>query len=106
MATYLQLESCATNDDFQARCWWAARSCAEDIVNEAANTPNHAARVVWAGKVRLRQTNLNRETLAYHVLQNATIAAATGDAGANTSSDGDIKFQVASIIDSILLLIG
>ena len=75
----------------------AVMKAAVDIVNEAANTANHANRLSWAKRV----TNKNdapvseATNMIWKVLENATIQASP-----TTAVDSDVQFVVNSLVDT------
>lgn len=85
---------------FQPRCLVAMWKAAQDIMAEDPQTADHQRRVSWATSVMRDAVAITPKQLAMQVLGNATIAANPGAA-----SDGDIQFQVNSVI-SVLLDIG
>jgi hypothetical protein len=70
---------------------------ASQVVNEAAGTPNHANRIVYANAIFLNPQQQAR-TIVPGVLTNATIAAAAGTPDSIT--DNDVDFVVASLFDA------
>jgi hypothetical protein len=72
----------------------ACLSCAFDIVNEDAGTQNHSNRIAWTERVK-RNPIQEAMNMVVHVCENATIAAALP-----TPTDSDVKFVVASYIDT------
>lgn len=93
----IDIFNAATDETFQSRCLAATWKAAQDIMAEAANTVNHQARIDWASRMLKDEANITPRQLAMQVLRNATIAA--NPAGA---SDGDLQFQVNSVIDSLI----
>lgn len=82
---------------FQPKCLVATWKAAQDIVAEASNTPNHAARYDWAVRVLTDKAAITPKQLAMQVLRNPTIAASPGAA-----SDNDISFAIASFLPDII----
>lgn len=76
----------------------AIARAARDVYFESPDTANHAARYLWA--VRLRQSSSNAITEAHSrmlmVLDNPVVAAAGNDA-----TDNDVQFVVNSLIDQM-----
>lgn len=65
-----------------------------NILNEAANTTNHAARLTWANKIiNIYESDLDKEYRRF--LSNATIQTA-----GNSATDNDIDFVVSSFVDT------
>lgn len=94
---YLAIFNATIDPDFQARCQVAVWKAAQDIAAEAAGTPNHAARIDWATRVLHDRANVTPRQLAMQVLRNTTIAASP-----SAASDGDIQYQVNSIVDALI----
>ena len=94
---YLDTYNAAGNADFQGRCLVAVWSAARDILAEDPVTLDHVSRLDWAHRVLREQANLTARQLAVLVLQNAIIGASPV-----TASDGDIQFQVNSIIPTLV----
>jgi hypothetical protein len=90
----------AVNDPaFQGRCLVAMWRAAQDVAAEAETTPNHQARKDWASRVLQDKANITPRQLVMQVMRNPTIA------GAGTAApDGDIQFQVNSVLDSIIAI--
>jgi hypothetical protein len=82
---------------FQPRCQVAMWKAAQDIMGESPQTPDYARRVAWATNVLRDKAAITPKQLAMQVLRNPTIAANPGAA-----VDGDIQFQVNSIIGDLL----
>lgn len=70
-----------------------AMKLASDVLNEAANTENHANRVIWANAV-LADPGAEVAKMKTHIMLNATIAA---DPAAATS--GDVEFVISGLIN-------
>jgi hypothetical protein len=88
----------AVNDaTFQGRCKVAVWIAAGNILTEDPQTPNHAARLNWARTAQADRLAITPQNLAQAVLQNATIAA-----NPTAASDGDIQFQVNSVVDWLI----
>jgi len=96
---YADIYNAANDANFQGRCWVAAWKAAQDILVEAANTPDHARRVAWATQILRDQASITGRQLAMIVLQNVTIAANPGAA-----ADADLQFQINSAMDQLLTL--
>lgn len=94
---YADIFNAANDAMFQGRCLVAMWKAAQDISSEAPDTPNHGARMDWATRVLQDRTNITPRQLAMQVLRNGTIAANPGAA-----SDGDIQFQVNSIVGELI----
>jgi len=71
-----------------------AMKLAGDVLNEAANTENHANRVLWANAV-LDDPAAKVKEMRTHILLNATIAA-----DPNGASSGDVEWTISGLIDS------
>ena len=79
---------------------------ANDIRNEAGNTPNHAARIKWSDRI----PDQNAVQMMPVIAMNSTVQAKWEQRILQDEStrydDGDIEFIVASNIDRFALLIG
>lgn len=82
---------------FQPKCLVAAWKAAQDIVSEATNTPNHAARFEWAVRILNDRASITPKQLAMQVLRNPTIAANPG-----VASDNDVSFAIATYLSDII----
>lgn len=96
---YADIYNAANDSMFQGRCQVAMWMAAQDIVSEASNTANHAARIDWANRVLQDNANITPRQLSMQVLRNLTIAANPG-----ASTDGDIQFQVNSVLANLILI--
>lgn len=94
---YADIYNAATDAAFQGRCYVAAWKAAQDILSEAENTPNHAARLDWAIRALTDRLAITGKQLAMQVLRNGTIAANPG-----ASTDNDLSFQVATVIGDLI----
>ncbi len=97
--TYSAIYAASTDTTFQGRCAVALWKAAQDILAEDAQTPNHAQRVNWARTALAGRLEITPQQLAVQVLRNPTIAADPAAA-----SDGDLQFQVNSILADLLLI--
>ena len=96
---YADIYNAAVDANFQGRCQVAAWKAAQDILAEDPQTPDHERRHSWAVNVLRDATAITPKQLAMQVLRNATIAANPG-----ASSDGDLQFQVNSIVGDLLTI--
>ena len=96
--TYQAVFEASRDTTFQGRCLVALWIAAESIVNEDPQTPNHQARMDWARTAQQGKLAITPSNLAQAVLRNTTIAT-----DPVAASDGDIQFQVNSILDWLLL---
>ena len=94
---YSDIFAAANDVTFQGRCLVATWKAAQDILTEAANTPNHQARIDWATRVLQDHANITPRQLAMQVLRNATIAA-----NPSASTDSDLQFQVNSVLADLI----
>jgi hypothetical protein len=95
MATLLELYNLRyTSAGLKNRLTAAIADAAQDVLNEDAATTNHAQRVKWATAALANAPGM-AESMMWGLVGNATVAAA-GDA----STDNDILFVVASLIDT------
>jgi len=97
--SYAARFTAATDVTFQGRCLVACWVAAQDILAEATNTPNYVNRRNWAVNILQGQTRISPRQIAIQVLRNASIAA-----NPTASPDGDLQFQVNSIIDDLLAI--
>lgn len=72
----------------------AVFKAAVDVLNEAANTTNHANRVIWANAVML-DPKAKTQQMKTHILTNATIQTVLNDA-----TDNDVQFVVNGLVDT------
>jgi hypothetical protein len=96
---YADIFNAATDSMFQGRCQVAAWIAAQNIISEDPQTPDHPARINWAINILRDTASITPKQLAMQVLRNATIA---GNPGA--SSDGDIQFQVNSLVADLVVI--
>lgn len=94
MATLLEIYNLAQSQStLRSRVSAAVADCALDVLNEDPGTTNHADRVVWAKQALIDPTT-EANRMFWGVLGNATIQA-SGEA----STDNDILYVVAGLID-------
>lgn len=96
---YADIFNAANDALFQGRCQVAMWTAAQDIAAEATNTTDHAQRADWANRVLQDRATITPRQLAMQVLRNGTIAANPG-----ASTDGDIQFQVNSVIAALIAI--
>lgn len=94
---YADIFNAANDTLFQGRCQVAMWIAAQNISAEDGATPQHQQRADWANRVLQDRATITPRQLAMQVLRNATIAASPGAA-----LDGDIQFQVNSVIASLI----
>lgn len=94
--SYADIYAAANDGPFQGRCQVAMWKAAQDISAEAPGTPE---RMDWATRILQDRANITPRQLAMQVLRNPTIAAAPASA-----SDGDIQFQVNSVLPALLAI--
>jgi hypothetical protein len=94
--SYAATYAAAADETFQGRCVVACWKAAQDILAEPTNTPNYEVRRGWAITVLQGTVRATPRQFAVQVLRNATIAANPAAA-----TDGDIQFQVNSIISDL-----
>ena len=70
-----------------------AMKLAGDILNEPANTENHANRVIWANAV-LANPTVKIAEMKTHILLNATIGAAP-----ESATSADVEFVISGLIN-------
>ena len=95
MADSDKIAAKAKDLDFQGRVKAFFQKAAIAVSSEDEATPNHAERLVFAGKVMYGQITLYQ--LAMAALTNPTIWATVAADG--EPSDNDLEFSVNSIID-------
>ena len=95
----VDLVATAANEEFSARVMMIAFKVAQNVASEDAGTPEHAARLDYAGRIMRGDDKPN--LMAAHVISsNPTIGAAIeADPAAHGANvpDGDIEFALASI---------
>lgn len=97
--SYLAIYNATNDPNFQGRCQVAMWRAAQDIAAEDPATPAHVVRKDWAERVLGDRAEIKPRQLAMQVLRNDSIAA-----NPDTATDGDIQFQVNSIIDSLIMI--
>lgn len=95
--SYLTRYALVKNPDFinklQVAIWVAATA----VNNEAANTANHAARIIWAKKALKKESDPDEmRIVAIRASANDTIGAA-----GTLATDSDIQFVVNGLIDDL-----
>lgn len=78
----------------------ACLKSAYDILNESAETENHAARLAWANVV-LAGTEAEVEAKAHAHMRYAIASNASLQASLDSATDNDILFIVASQINAL-----
>jgi hypothetical protein len=96
---YADIFNAANDPLFQGRCLVAMWRAAQDVAAESPDTQGHQQRADWATRALQDKAIITPRQLAMQVLRNATIAANPGAA-----SDGDIQFQVNSILPSLIAI--
>lgn len=95
MATYTELFGLRANDSLRNKIIVACIIAAEAIRNEAAETANHANRLVWAAAVFASPTSEAERMLWAVLAQNAaqSVATITGatDAAIQTAVNGAVN---------------
>jgi hypothetical protein len=80
----------------------AGVTAAQDIINEAATTPDHANRLTWANWY-MKNSQTGWTAFAWAVAMNPTIAsAAASDSTGKTVNDSDVQFVVNSNIENVV----
>ena len=94
MATLEQLDALIVGNPLLRQRFRAARiKAAWNVVNEDAQTANHAARLVWAGKILANyETDLDVEYRWF--CSNSTVQASP-----NTTTDNDLDYVVATFLN-------
>lgn len=96
---YADIYNAANDALFQGRCQVAMWKAAQDIMAETTNAPEHTQRADWANRVLQDKAVITPRQLAMQVLRNGTIAASPG-----ASTDGDIQFQVNSVVAALIAI--
>jgi hypothetical protein len=96
---YTDIYTAVDDATFQGRCQVAMWKAAQDIAAEAPSTQNHQARIDWATRVLQDRANISPRQLAMQVLRNPTIAG-----NPTESTDGDLQFQVNSVLDDLITI--
>jgi hypothetical protein len=84
------------NEAFLDQVAGALLHAATDVLNEAADFPNHAHRIAYANAIFTNPVQ-RAQFFAPGILTNATIAAEAGTP--DSILDGDIDFVVVSLFD-------
>lgn len=90
---YTDIFNAAADPVFQGRCMVACWNAAQDIIGESPATQNYEVRRGWAISILQGTQRATPRQIAVQVLRNVTIAA-----NPTAALDGDIQFQVNSII--------
>ncbi len=101
MATRIQQIEILSNSAFQNQVAGSLLAAALNVLNEAAGTPNHANRVLWAKQI-LQQPQGQAGFMLTSLLGNPTIQSEAGNAAGLSGtpfSDSDIDYVVASLFD-------
>lgn len=88
--------------DIRNRVICALAIAANDVINEAEETPNHAARILWA-KAVINDSGRWIDLFMWAVALNSTINTAIE--AEQAVSDGDIQFVVNGNIDKAIALV-
>lgn len=96
---YSEIYSAAVDGQFQGRCQVAMWRVAQNVLDEDPATKDHQTRTEWATRVLQDRANITPRQLAMQVLRNATIS---DDPAAST--DGDIQYQVNSILPYLIAI--
>lgn len=112
--TYLQSGQAANDQDFRLRVQACIFGLAQDVVNEATDTPGHPARASLAEAI-IRSPEDNVDGFAWLCAANSTIAATVSATpvtnadgtvvGTNVevgAPDGDLQFVCASFWDTVV----
>lgn len=89
--------SAASEPVFYTRVAFIALKAAQNVANEATNTPNHANRVKYAGRVFAGEDSALALTL--HIAASNGTIAATLEAG-DEVPDGDLEYAMGQIWDA------
>jgi hypothetical protein len=100
MASFVEMTYIAGQPSIQARVEYCLKKAAVAVMAEAANTENHADRVVFAKKVLDGEAGITHATMA--AMTNSTITAGGNPAAAPNFgvSDGDLEFTVNSMFNA------
>lgn len=94
--SYADIYAAANDEAFQGRCMVAMWRAAQDI---SADNGSPTASADWANSVLQDKASITPRQLTMQVLRNPTIAAAPA-----LASDGDIQFQVNSVLPALVAL--
>ena len=94
--SYTAIYTASQDEAFQGRCLVACWKAAQDILAEDPGTPNYEVRRGWAVSILQGTQRASAQQIAVQVLRNATIAA-----NPTTAVDGDLQFQINSIIPDL-----
>lgn len=98
MASYSDIGTTATSEDFRRRVAYALTVASIAVYAEAGTVQGHAARAAYASKVLNSQFDLHGAVLG--VLANSTIAAeSSSSASGSNVPDTDIQFAINSIFN-------
>jgi hypothetical protein len=99
ISSYAIIFAAANSPDFQGRCLVALCIAARDIIAEAADAPDHHARLDFAVRVMRDSAKVTPRQLAMQVLINPAIAADP------TNADDDlIQAQVNTVIPALIAI--
>jgi hypothetical protein len=93
MATYAQIAALRRNTTLKDKVSVAVAVAAQDVRNEAENTPNHRARRRWADMASVNPEAI-AEQMMWAVLGNPTIQT-----NGEESPDSDVQFVVNGLVD-------
>jgi hypothetical protein len=96
MATLTEIANLHGSGSLRSRVMAAIAKASQDIINEAPETPSHAARLIWA-KESLLNADSAAEKMMWAVVGNASIQA-TGE----NCTDNDVKFVVNSNVNQFI----
>ena len=96
---YADTYAAVSDPIFCGRCMVAMWVAAQAIISEDPGAADHQRRYDWAVSVLRDQVSISPRLLAMQVLRNATIAA-----NPTAAVDGDLQFQVNSIIADLITL--
>ena len=99
MATYLNMYAMQANASFIQQVTVACRIAAQNIINEAASTPSHAARMAWAALISKGQ-DVALANMVSGAAMNSTLQAS---APAGPWLDSDIQFVVNSLVSLLIV---
>jgi hypothetical protein len=102
MATRAQQAQLLRNQTFQDQVQGALLAAAFNVINESADTPNHANRLLWANAIYTNPVEQMKFFLP-GMLTNPTVAAEAGAPNGDSGTpvtDSDVDYVVASLFDT------
>lgn len=104
MPSFLETYDLRYDEMLRKRCAGGVTKKADAILIEPEETPNHAARVVWA-EAALKDPVAETEKIMWRIVQNGTIQtkqSGASIAAGTITTDQDIEFVVNTVVDAML----